>query len=55
MPAGEIPSAIHPPSGCRFHPRCPIARPNCVVEEPPLREIRPGHFSACHYAEDLLK
>lgn len=55
MPAGEIPSAIHPPSGCRFHPRCPIARPNCAVEEPQPREIRPGHFSACHYAEDLLK
>ena len=54
MPAGEIPSAIHPPSGCRFHPRCPIARPNCAVEEPQLREIRPAHFSACHYAEDLL-
>lgn len=55
MPAGEIPSAINPPSGCRFHPRCPIARPNCAVEEPALRELRPGHFMACHYAEDLLK
>lgn len=55
MPSGEIPSAINPPSGCRFHPRCPIARPNCAVEEPPLRELRPGHFIACHYAEDLLK
>lgn len=54
MPRGEIPSAIHPPSGCRFHPRCPIARPNCAVDEPALREVRPGHFSACHYAEDLL-
>jgi peptide/nickel transport system ATP-binding protein len=55
MPAGEIPSAINPPSGCRFHPRCPIARPNCAVDEPPLRELRPGHSMACHYAEDLLK
>jgi peptide/nickel transport system ATP-binding protein len=55
MPAGEIPSAINPPSGCHFHPRCPIARPNCAVEEPLLRELRPGHFMACHYAEDLLK
>jgi peptide/nickel transport system ATP-binding protein len=55
MPAGEIPSAINPPSGCRFHPRCPIARENCAVDEPPLRELRPEHFIACHYAEDLLK
>ncbi len=55
MPAGEIPNAINPPPGCHFHPRCPIARPNCSVEEPTLREIRPGHFVACHYAEDLLK
>jgi peptide/nickel transport system ATP-binding protein len=54
MPAGEIPNAIDPPSGCRFHPRCPIARPNCAVEEPALRELRPGHSMACHYAEDLL-
>jgi peptide/nickel transport system ATP-binding protein len=55
MPAGEIPNAIDPPSGCRFHPRCPIARENCAVEEPALRELRPGHYMACHYAEDLLK
>ncbi len=55
MPAGEIPNAINPPPGCHFHPRCPIARENCSREEPPLREIRPGHFVACHYAEDLLK
>lgn len=54
MPAGEIPSAIDPPSGCRFHPRCPIARPNCAEEDPPLRELRPQHLIACHYAEDLL-
>ncbi|MEX2162024.1 MAG: ABC transporter ATP-binding protein [Anaerolineales bacterium] len=55
MPAGEIPSAINPPSGCRFHPRCPIARlPHCSVEEPQLRELKPGHFVACHYAEDFL-
>jgi len=55
MPAGEIPSAINPPSGCRFHPRCPIAKENCSVDEPALREIHPGHFVACHYAEELLK
>lgn len=55
MPAGEIPSAINPPSGCRFHPRCPLAHENCAVDEPPLRELRPGHYIACHYAEELLK
>jgi len=54
MPAGEIPNAINPPSGCRFHPRCPIARDNCSVDEPLLRELRPNHSIACHYAEDLL-
>jgi peptide/nickel transport system ATP-binding protein len=54
MPAGEIPNAINPPSGCRFHPRCPIARPNCAVDEPLLRELRPEHRIACHYAEELL-
>jgi peptide/nickel transport system ATP-binding protein len=55
MPVGEIPSAINPPPGCRFHPRCPMARPNCSVDEPPLRELLPKHFTACHYAEELLK
>jgi len=55
MPAGEIPSAINPPSGCRFHPRCPIAKDNCSVDEPELRELRPGHLIACHYAEEFLE
>ncbi len=55
MPPGEIPNAINPPPGCHYHPRCPIARPNCSVDEPPLRELRPQHFTACHYAEDLVK
>lgn len=55
MPAGEIPNAINPPSGCRFHPRCPIARANCAVDEPLLRQLRPNHLMACHYAEDLLE
>jgi peptide/nickel transport system ATP-binding protein len=45
---GEIPSAIAPPSGCHFHPRCPHAMPRCAAEAPVLREIAPGHRSACH-------
>jgi len=54
MPEGEIPNPIHPPSGCRFHPRCPLAKPACSQEEPALRELRPGHTVACHYAEQFL-
>lgn len=55
MPEGEIPNAIRPPSGCHFHPRCPIARMgHCDVDDPQLREVRPGHWVACHYAEDFL-
>ncbi len=46
--AGEIPSPFQPPSGCHFHPRCPHAMPRCRSERPALREIAPGHFSACH-------
>jgi len=53
MPKGEIPNPIHPPSGCRFHPRCPYAQDICSVEEPQLRELRPGHQVACHFAEQF--
>jgi peptide/nickel transport system ATP-binding protein len=54
MPPGEIPNPINPPPGCRFYPRCPTAKDVCANEEPPLRELRPGHFVACFYAEDFL-
>ena len=44
---GEVPSPINPPSGCVFHPRCPIAIDQCQRQRPTLREVRPGHFVAC--------
>jgi oligopeptide/dipeptide ABC transporter ATP-binding protein len=50
---GDVPSPAAPPPGCRFHPRCPLAREICRREEPALRELSPGHRSACHFAEEL--
>ena len=47
---GEVPSPLKPPSGCVFHPRCPIAVARCNTEVPSLREIRPEHRGACHLA-----
>ena len=46
--AGEIPSPLEPPGGCHFHPRCPHAMPRCSVEQPALKEIAAGWWSACH-------
>ena len=45
---GDVPSPINPPSGCHFHPRCPIAEARCKVDKPMLRTIAPGHEVACH-------
>jgi len=45
---GEIPSPLAPPSGCHFHPRCPKAFARCRTDIPALREVAPGHLSACH-------
>ncbi|HEX9524496.1 MAG TPA: ABC transporter ATP-binding protein [Reyranella sp.] len=46
-PKGEVPSPLNPPSGCVFHPRCPMAVEGCRRERPALRELRPGHWVAC--------
>jgi peptide/nickel transport system ATP-binding protein len=45
---GNVPNLARPPSGCRFHPRCPYAMEICTKEKPPMVEIRPGHMAACH-------
>jgi peptide/nickel transport system ATP-binding protein len=50
---GEVANPANPPSGCAFHPRCPYAAELCRQETPPLREIVPGRFAACHFAEQL--
>jgi oligopeptide/dipeptide ABC transporter ATP-binding protein len=51
---GDLPSPANPPPGCPFHTRCPMVRDNCRVDVPAFREVKPAHFSACHYAEELL-
>ncbi len=50
---GEVPSPLNPPSGCHFHPRCPVATDRCKSEAPKLNEVERGRFVACHAVEDL--
>jgi oligopeptide transport system ATP-binding protein len=49
---GDVPSPVNPPSGCRFHTRCPVAFDRCKVEVPAFTEYEPGHRAACHWVEE---
>ena len=49
--AGDVPSPVNPPSGCRFHTRCPYAFERCRIEEPLMKQVRPAHWAACHLRE----
>ena len=53
IPGGDMSSPMNPPSGCRFHTRCPFAIDRCRTEMPALRALAAGHFAACHRAEEL--
>jgi peptide/nickel transport system ATP-binding protein/oligopeptide transport system ATP-binding protein len=48
---GDVPSPLRPPTGCRFHPRCPVALSHCSQQEPDFKEVSPGHFVACWRVE----
>jgi oligopeptide/dipeptide ABC transporter ATP-binding protein len=48
---GDVPSPLYPPTGCRFHPRCPVAIDQCSVDEPVFSEIKPNHWVACWVAK----
>ncbi len=51
--AGDVPSPMNPPAGCRFHTRCPYVEERCRVEEPPLQEVLPGQWVACHLRQPV--
>jgi oligopeptide/dipeptide ABC transporter ATP-binding protein len=51
---GDVPSPFHPPTGCRFHPRCPVAIDRCKLQEPPYIEVSPGHYAACWLVPEFI-
>jgi len=53
--SGTVPNLIHPPSGCRFHPRCEFATGICAEQRPPREEIKPGHWIECHHPQGSVK
>ncbi|MBX5491006.1 MAG: ATP-binding cassette domain-containing protein [Chloroflexi bacterium] len=51
--SGDPPSPVNPPPACRFNPRCPYVQDICCEQEPPLQEVRPGHWVACHFWKEI--